>query len=94
MPVIVPDVPLPVVASPVVSDGGDPLSSDCPPTVLVGAEAVEGAVDVDAGAVVVPAPVGIEPTLDPGVVEPVPELHAALSATGATTAMSAGPANR
>jgi hypothetical protein len=34
------------------------------------------------------------PTLDPGVLEPVPELHAALSATGATTAKSAGPANR
>ncbi|MGA3123950.1 MAG: hypothetical protein ABSF69_24595 [Polyangiaceae bacterium] len=84
-----------MVASPV-SGGGAPLSSDGPPPVLVGVEAVEeGAVDVVAGGVVAaPAPVGIVPTLDPGVLEPVPELHAALSATGATTAKSAGPANR
>jgi hypothetical protein len=93
VPVVVPVVPLPVVASPVVSGGGDPLSSDCPPTVLAGVELVEGAVDVDVGVVVAPWPVGIVPALDPGV-EPVPELHAALTTTGATTAKSAGPANR
>ncbi|MGA3123948.1 MAG: hypothetical protein ABSF69_24585, partial [Polyangiaceae bacterium] len=58
---------------------------------VVAPEVAVGVVAVDVAAVEV-SPGGRTPAPLPE--EPVPELHAALSATGATTAKSAGPANR